>query len=227
VQDGDKRPSLEIAFDVIARHLDQPQTKPGRGDKALRCTGALTGTAGNPWVVLGWVKWRRRHMMPRYRRPYWREIDTRLATGGFPSALRSPVRAAREPLGSEGRIAEVRPAVSFASVGAIGLMNGMLRNMRPMWGRLLAPANAEASEQPRSYLATVTRQCARAITSCETEPSTSRALVFSMPQQELLSNKNAAAVERLDPASAGRWISGLQRRPWKAVEETASVSPAE
>ena len=42
-------------------------------------------------------------------------------------------------------------------------------------GRLLAPVNAEASEQPRSYLATFTRQCARAITSCETEPSTSRA----------------------------------------------------
>ena len=83
--------------------------------------------------------------------------------------------AAGEPLGSEGHIAEVRPAVSFASVGAIGLMNGMLRNMRPMWGRLLAPVNAEASEQPRSYLATVTRQCARAITSCETEPSTRRA----------------------------------------------------
>ena len=56
-------------------------------------TDALTGTA-TAGVVLGWVKWRRRHMMPRYRRPYWREIDTRLATGGLPSTLlRSPVRS--------------------------------------------------------------------------------------------------------------------------------------
>src|SRR4029077_2006857 len=39
--DGNERSLLQIAFDVIARHRDQPQTEPSGGDEAFR---SLTAT---------------------------------------------------------------------------------------------------------------------------------------------------------------------------------------
>ena len=56
LQNGEAHPGS----DAVARLETIAHTR-GPGTDAL--TG--TATAGNLWVVLGWVKWRRRHMMPQ------------------------------------------------------------------------------------------------------------------------------------------------------------------